>query len=72
MTSGQMLRQLRSNRKLSLDQTAQDLNISKSALAMYERDERIPRDQVKLRIAEYFKVSVESLFYYPDEHICAQ
>jgi len=72
MTSGQMLRQLRSNRKLSLDQTAHDLNISKSALAMYERDERIPRDQVKLRIAEYFKVSVESLFYYPDEHICAQ
>ena len=72
MTSGQMIRQLRSNRNLSLEKTAQDLNISKSALAMYERDERVPRDQVKLRIAEYFQVSVESLFYYPSEHICAQ
>lgn len=72
MTSGQIIRQLRSNRNQSIEKTAQDLNISKSALAMYERGERIPRDQVKLRIAEYFKVSVESLFFYPDEHICAQ
>lgn len=42
---------------------ANKLNISRSALAMYERGERIPRDEVKIRIAKYFNVSVESIFY---------
>lgn len=47
---------------------ADKLKISKSALAMYERGERIPRDEVKIRIARYFNVPLESLFYALDEH----
>lgn len=47
---------------------AEKLNISRSALAMYERGERIPRDEVKIRIAKYFHVSVESIFFAPVEH----
>lgn len=42
---------------------ADKLKISKSALAMYERGERIPRDEVKIRIARHFNVSLESLFF---------
>lgn len=39
------------------------LNISYSALSMYEAGERIPRDEIKIRIAEYYDTSVEALFY---------
>ena len=42
---------------------ADKLQISKSALAMYERGERIPRDEVKIRIARHFDVSIESIFF---------
>lgn len=47
---------------------ADKLKISKSALAMYERGERIPRDEVKIRIAQHFGVSIESIFFAPVEH----
>jgi putative transcriptional regulator len=30
---------------------------------MYERGERIPRDQIKKRIAQYFGQSVEEIFF---------
>lgn len=47
---------------------ADKLKISKSALAMYERGERIPRDEVKVRIAQHFGTSIESIFFAPSEH----
>lgn len=47
---------------------ADKLKISKSALAMYERGERIPRDEVKIRIDQHFGVSIESIFFAPIEH----
>lgn len=61
---GQTLRTLRGNR--SREEVAEALKISKSALAMYERGERVPRDEVKLRIATYFHVPLESIFFYPN------
>lgn len=42
---------------------ADALEISTSALFMYERGERIPRDQVKKRIAHYFGKTVEEIFF---------
>lgn len=47
---------------------ANELKISKSALAMYERGERVPRDEVKIRIAQHFGVSIESIFFAQGEH----
>ncbi len=47
---------------------ADKLKISKSALAMYERGERIPRDEIKVRIARHFNESLESIFFAPIEH----
>jgi len=35
---------------------------------MYERDERVPRDEVKIRIANFFGKTVQELFYTPIEH----
>ena len=63
---GKALRKLRGDKSLQF--TADGMGITKSALAMYERGERVPRDEVKVKIADYYGVSVEELFYYPIEH----
>lgn len=58
---GQKLRTLRGN--LDAKTVAKALGISTSALFMYERGERIPRDQIKKRISQYFGKSVEEIFF---------
>jgi len=58
---GQKLRALRGTSDAK--SVAEALEISTSALFMYERSERIPRDQVKKRIANYFGKSVEEIFF---------
>ena len=45
-------------------QVAKDLGISVSALAMYETGARIPRDEIKKKIAQYDGVSVEEIFFF--------
>ncbi len=44
-------------------QVATACNIKVTALVNYENGLRIPRDDVKLRLAAFYGVSVESLFY---------
>lgn len=63
MSIGTKLRALRG--KQSQKKAAEGIGITKSALAMYERDERIPRDEVKIKIALYYNESVQSLFFTP-------
>ena len=50
MSIGMKLRALRGGK--SQEKVASELMITKSALSMYERDKRVPRDEIKLRIAE--------------------
>lgn len=45
------------------EKVAQDLNISISALQMYETGHRIPKDEIKVKIAAYYKISVQELFF---------
>jgi len=51
---------LRGNR--SQEEVAKALGISVSALSMYEQGNRIPRDEIKIRMADYYGISIESLF----------
>ena len=60
---GTKLRALRAAKKKSQQQVADEVNITKSALAMYENDKRTPRDEVKVRIANYYGETVQSLFF---------
>lgn len=46
----------------SQEEVAKALGISISALSMYEQGNRIPRDEVKIRMAEYYGISIEDLF----------
>lgn len=44
------------------EEVAKALGVSVSALSMYEQGKRIPRDEVKIRMADYYNISLESLF----------
>ena len=42
---------------------AKAVGVSFSALCMYETGRRVARDEVKLRLADYYGVPVESIFF---------
>lgn len=42
---------------------AGDLGISESALTAYESGLRVPRDEVKIKLADYYDTSVETIFF---------
>ena len=46
----------------SREEVAKALEISASALAMYELGYRVPRDEIKRRMADYYGVSIQELF----------
>ena len=58
---GQTLIKLRGNR--TQEEVAKAIGISKSALSMYERGERIPRDNIKIRISENYKKPIHKIFF---------
>ena len=65
-STGAILRELRGNN--TQEKIAAELGITKSSWAMYERDERVPRDEVKVRISNYFGKSIQDIFFANIEH----
>ncbi len=63
MNSGNTLKELRRSRKMTQREVANALKLSKSAWAMYESGDRSPRDEAKIRIADYFGTTVQSIFF---------
>lgn len=61
MNASVILKDLRGQRSQS--EMAAAVGVTKSAWAMYERGERVPRDEVKRRIAAYFGKSVQEIFF---------
>lgn len=55
------LRKLRGNK--TRQEVAKACRISISALAMYEQGERVPRDEVKVRLAKYYNRTVAYIFF---------
>lgn len=64
---GYRLRKLRGN--TSREAVADAIGISMSAISMYENGERIPRDIIKVRLAEYYKKSVQEIFFDEKCHV---
>lgn len=58
---GKRLKDLRGKR--SAIEVAKAIGISHSAISMYESGERVPRDDVKVKLANYYGKSVESIFF---------
>ena len=55
--------ELREQRGLNQAQLAEKLSISPSSVSTYEQGVKVPRDELKVKIAEFFGVSVLDLFY---------
>ncbi|MGM7634210.1 helix-turn-helix transcriptional regulator [Bacillus sp. Hm123] len=52
---------LRGNKTRS--EVSTEIDVSESALAMYETGKRVPRDDIKVRIAKYYKKTVQEIFF---------
>lgn len=59
------LRQLRGKR--TLQEVGNRIGISESALSQYENGKRIPKDELKIKLAAFYGVSIEWLFF---DHAC--
>lgn len=58
---GERLRKLRGDK--SVAEMAKALDLSPSTWSMYENGERIPRDNIKLRIARHFRRPIQVIFF---------
>lgn len=54
---------LRLKKNVSQSQVAESLGITKAAVSQYESGQRIPSDEVKIKLSNYYGVSVQDLFY---------
>lgn len=61
MSIGSRIRQLRESKQISQKELAAKLNLANSTLCQYETGDRIPSDEIKARIADYFDVTVDYL-----------
>lgn len=59
---GKRLRDLRGV-KYTQEQLAKEVGTSVSAVGMYERGERMPSDDIKVKYSQLFGVSVQALFF---------
>lgn len=65
---GSILVSLRQEKGKSTVEAARDLGITTSALSNYENGIRIPRDNIKIRIADYYNRPIASIFYAQNAH----
>lgn len=57
------LKKLRKLKGLTQYEVSQSIGVSLSAITNYELGTRIPRDEIKIRFANFYKVSVGSIFF---------
>lgn len=60
---GERIKNLREKRKLTREKFCNEVGITLSSLSMYENGQRIPRDEIKVKIARLLEVSIEALFF---------
>ena len=61
---GKRLRALRGDR--TLQRVSDDTGLGVSALSMYEIGQRMPRDEAKIALADYYGMSIDALFFAQD------
>ncbi len=60
---GKRLRKLRTEKGCDMATACKAVGISISALSMYECGLRIPRDEIKIKLAHFYGVGVDLLFF---------
>ena len=61
LTVGERLSRARGNARR--EEVALAVGVSVSAISMYENNERMPRDEIKVRLAKHYGRSVQELFF---------
>ena len=61
MTLGEKIQQLRKDRKLSQEQLALEMNVSRQAVSKWELGESIPDTDHVVMLSKYFEISIDSL-----------
>lgn len=61
--SGKKIMDLRAQRGMSRATLAREIGVSEAAVQYYETGQRGPRDDIKVKIANLFGVSVMDIFY---------
>lgn len=60
---GEKLATLRNDRNSTQKELGIEVGVSTASIAMYELDERVPRDEIKKRIANFFGKTVQEIFF---------
>lgn len=55
------LRELRGDK--SQREVAEAVGTTAMAISLYESGDRVPKDEIKIRLAKYYKTTVDALFY---------
>lgn len=63
MSLGEKLKLLREEKGISVDEMATELDLTRQAIYNYENNIRIPRDEIKVKIAKYYNKSVGEIFF---------
>lgn len=58
---GKRLRELRGHR--SKEEIAYRMGISVTSVCLYETGKRMPRDEVKIKLADFYGLTVQELFF---------
>lgn len=61
MTVAERLIKARGDKKR--EEVASAIGVSLSAITMYENGERTPRDETKIKLAEFYNKTVQELFF---------
>ena len=54
--------------KKSQTEVARAIGIATSTLGMYETEQRMPRDSIKIALAKYYHTTVQKIFFAPECH----
>lgn len=55
------LRELRGDK--SQREVAEAVGTTAMAISLYESGDRVPKDEIKIRLARYYETTVDALFY---------
>ena len=58
---GERLQKLRGSR--TQKEVAEAVGVTPMAISLYESGERVPRDEIKVRLANYYKRTVNFIFF---------
>lgn len=54
---------IKARRDRTREEVAKAVGVSVSAMSMYETGARVPRDEIKIRLANYYNTTVQCLFF---------